>query len=198
MISGSTPNAMALASSESGSDAEHLSAWLDGELDAPAADAVLAGLLRQPELQQRYAGWCLVGDALRSHEVLSGHSPALCARINAALQDEPALLAPAALRPALKRHFATGFAVAAAAAVLVLVAIPQLRGAGGIAEAPTIASGAAGPGAPGANAAQVALAGHAAGNPRLDPYFKAHRDLMGAGVMPAAAVYLRSGSEGER
>ena len=195
MNSGSAPEATAQVSPESGSDAERLSAWLDGELEDPSAGPVVAGLLSRPELQRRYAGWCLVGDALRSHEVLAGHSPALCARISAALQDEPALLAPAALRPAYRRHLASGFAVAAAAAVLVLVAVPQLRGSGAVAEAPAIA---AAPAAATESPAALALAGRTARNPRLDPYLQAHRDFMGAGVMPAAAVYLRSGSEGDR
>jgi sigma-E factor negative regulatory protein RseA len=125
----------------------------------------------------------------------------LCARINAALQEEPALLAPAALRPAIKRHLASGFAVAAAVAVLVLVAVPQMRGAGGVAEAPAIATGGATTtmAATGADAAAtLAVASRPVRNPRLDPYIQAHRDFMGAGVMPAAAVYLRSGNEGER
>jgi hypothetical protein len=120
-------------------------------------------------------------------------------------------LAPASLRPAMKRHLASGFAVAAAAAVLVLIAVPQLRGAGTAADAPAIASGnpAAVVNANGAASPNGAAAGDPAGalalaairparDPRLDPYFQAHRDFMGAGVMPAAAVYLRSGNEGER
>ncbi len=185
-------------------DAERLSAWLDGELDESASDPVVAGLLRHPGLQQRYAGWCLVGDALRSREVLAEHSPALCARINAALQSEPALLAPAALSPRLrpqllKRHLASSLAVAAAAAVLVLVAVPQLR-SGGLTDSPSVASaGAARPlAASGTEPASLALAGRPARDPRLDPYIQAHREFMGNGVMPAAAVYLRSGTEGER
>jgi sigma-E factor negative regulatory protein RseA len=201
MSSGPTPPSTAQAIPETDPDGENLSAWLDGELEPQAADRFVVGLLRRPELQQRYTRWCLVGDALRSHEVLAGHSPALCARINAALQDEPALLAPAALRPNLKRHLASGFAVAAAALVLVLVAVPQMRGAGGVPEAPAIAARAPAPAdtASGTEApASLVLANRPTRDPRLDPYLQAHRDFMGGGVMPAAAVYLRSGNEGER
>lgn len=205
MNSGPLAQANAGAPAERAGAAETLSAWLDGELAEHEADAVLAGLLREPALQQRFAGWCMVGDALRSREVLDGHSPRLCARIRDALDQEPALLAPAALRPGLKRHLTTGFAVAAAAAVLVLVAVPQLRSAGeGSGAAATIANAnvnaaAGGPSAPVAPAAPaLASVNRPARDPRLDPYFQAHHDFMGAGVMPAAAVYLRSGNEGER
>jgi len=200
MNSGSVPLKAQADLPDADNDAEQLSAWLDGELDVHDGAPLVAGLLRRPDLQHRYARWCLVGDALRSREVLAEHSPALCARIGAALQSEPALLAPAALGGGLrshqfKRHLASGFAVAAAAAVLVLVAVPQLRSAGGAADGASVASG-------GATAvpetAALALAGRQGRNPRLDPYFQAHRDFMGSGVMPAAAVYLRSGNEGER
>lgn len=175
-------------------DAERLSAWLDGELDDAASATMLNTLLRERALQQRYQGWCVVGDALRSSEVLAGHSPRLCARISQALADEPPLLAPAALRPAFKRHLASGLAVAAAAVVVVLVAVPQLRGSAPAGDGPASISSVAAP----APAAELAAAARPVRDPRLDPYLQAHRDFMGSGVMPAAAVYLRSGSEGER
>jgi|GEM_PF-1095503 len=189
-------------------DTERLSAWLDGELGASEADALAQRLLRDPDWRSRYIDWCAVGDALRSQEVIGGHSPRLCARIARALDSEPALLAPRALPGGARRHIATGFAVAAAAAVLVFVAVPQLRsgsagaGAGTSADAGTSAGvavadkvlAAGDPGAPVRNAA----AGAHAFNPRLDPYIEAHREVTGTGVMPAAAVYLRFGGEGEQ
>src|SRR5208283_3948728 len=85
-------------------------------------------LVRQPASRRQYEDWCMVGDALRSNEVAAQHSPRLCARIAKALQDEPALLAPRALSTSMKRHLASGAAVAAAMMVLVFVAVPQLRG----------------------------------------------------------------------
>jgi sigma-E factor negative regulatory protein RseA len=184
---------------------EALSAWLDGELDAPAGERQVGTLLQDDEQRQRYAAWCLVGDALRSHEVAAGHSPRLCSRIAAALHDEPALLAPRALParrllPApMARHVASGAAIAAAAAVVVMVALPQLRaGLGGTTDRPADLQAAAGaPSVPVALSAPGAAKGGAR-DPRLDPYLQAHRDFSGGGVMPAAAVYLRFGSEGER
>jgi sigma-E factor negative regulatory protein RseA len=206
MNSGPVPLTTEPALPQGDSDVEHLSAWLDGELDERTSTALVAGLLSRPDLQHRYAGWCMVGDALRSREVVAEHSPALCIRISAALQAEPALLAPSALRTGLqpqivRRHLASGFAVAAAAAVLVLVAVPQLRSAGTGVDSPSMASGSTAStaaAAGGTETAALALASHPGRNPRLDPYIQAHRDFMGSGVMPAAAVYLRSGNEGER
>lgn len=206
MNSGPVPLTTEPALPDGHADAEQLSAWIDGELDEHASATLVAGLLNRPDQQQRYAGWCLVGDAVRSGEVLAGHSPALCARIAAALEDEPALLAPRAIPPAirphlLRRHFSTGIAVAAAAAVLVFIAVPQLRGVGGVAEGTSVARGGNAPAtvAAGTNdATPVALVNRSARNPRLDPYIQAHRDLMGSGIMPADAVILRYGNEGDR
>jgi len=200
MNSGPVPLTAEPALPDGHADAELLSAWIDGELDERASGPLVASLLGQRDLQRCYSGWNLVGDALRSHEVLAEHSPALCARISAALQDEPALLAPTALaaglRPhLLRRHLASGFAVAAAAAVLVFVAVPQLRSAGDVADAPSVASSTV---TDTKVAGGTMVATRPARNPRLDPYIQAHRDFMGSGVMPAAAVYLRSGNEGER
>ena len=183
-------------------DAETFSAWFDGEATDPAAEAAFAArLVRDPALRRQYEHWCLVGDALRSHEVAAHHSPRLCARINTALEAEPAILAPRALPRAmprgLRRNVASGAAVAAAFAVLAFFALPQLRSAlpGGAAD-PGAGIARVQPGAPSATA-PASLAMEAARRQRLEPYLQAHRDLAGQGVMPAAAIYLRSGPEGE-
>jgi sigma-E factor negative regulatory protein RseA len=195
---------------------EELSAWLDGELEAQTAEPLVRELLQPGDGRRQFDEWCLVGDALRSHEVAAGHSPRLCARIAEAINGEPALLAPQALparrrRPsAMTRHIASGVAIAAAAAVVVLVALPQLRsGSGGPAEqladrrAPVVqtvdAPAVALASTPAGTVANAMSGGNGANrNPRLDPYIQAHRDFSGAGVMPAAAVYLRFGNEGDR
>jgi len=182
---------------------ERLSAWLDGELPAPAAEALVQELLTEQALQRKFQSWCFVGDALRSQEVAVEHSPRLCARISRALQDEPNLLAPRALSSRLRHQLASGVAVAAAMAVLVLVAVPLLRGSGstgGVRNEATTARNAV----PGADLVSHGTGELAAGEapaarePRLDPYFQAHRDFTPEGVMPAAAIYLRSSNENER
>lgn len=180
---------------------EELSAWMDGELDAAAGERRVDALLQDPHDRARYAAWCLVGDALRSHEVAAGHAPQLCARIHDALHAEPALLAPRALgkrrlATPIARHVASGAAIAAAAAVVVMVALPQLRASLGGATGPSAAMQAAA-GAAGSPVTLAQQPGASAPSPRLDPYFQAHRDF-GGGIMPAAAVYLRTGNEGEK
>jgi sigma-E factor negative regulatory protein RseA len=185
---------MASAASQPHSSAdpgEELSAWLDGELDGPGAQALLDAGLGSAQSRQQFEAWCLVGDALRSHEVAAGHSPRLCARICAALENEPALLAPAALaaprRPShLARHVASGVAIAAAAAVVLLVAVPQLRNGGG-APAPQIVRNDAPPAAP---ALPARLAAH---DSPYDPYEAAHEEYARGGLMQATVVELRSG-----
>ncbi|HYB51587.1 MAG TPA: sigma-E factor negative regulatory protein [Burkholderiaceae bacterium] len=201
-----TSERTSIATNEAQTQAERLSAWMDGELDAPATEAVLRQLLSGRHLQGKYQSWCVVGDALRSHEVAAQHSPRLCARISRALQDEPVLLAPRALSSARLRHqLASGAAVAAAIAVVVLVAVPLLRGtvpSPGVAtnavEAPRVAPAElAGRDTNALNALNPVPAASVR-QPRLDPYFQAHRDFTAEGVMPAAAIYLRSGNESER
>ena len=169
-------------------DDETLSAWLDGELDAPAAEPLLSGLLQSAEARRLHDEWCLVGDALRSHEVAAGHSPRLCARIADALAAEPALLAPRALAPArpsfmrLRRQVASGAAIAAAAAVVVFVAVPQLRG----------------PGTSGGSELVARDGAVVKRNTNIEAYLQAHRDMAPGAVKPASEVYLRYGNEGDR
>jgi sigma-E factor negative regulatory protein RseA len=183
-----------------GAEAERLSAWLDGEIDSSQGQALLGRLLKEDAWRRQYEDWCMVGDALRSQEVIVQHSPRLCARVARALADEPALLAPRATASGFKRNLASGAAVAAAAAVLVLVAVPQMRRSAAVTEM-------AGSAVPASSAlvepvravgpeGSLALVRR---NPRLDPYIEAHQEVTGPGVMPAAAVYLRfGGGEGER
>ncbi len=183
---------------------ELLSAWLDGELEAQAASRLTDRLLADAGLQERLRMLCAAGDALRSHEVAACESQRLCRRVSEALAGEPALLAPRALPAALHwprsaplRHLATGGAVAAAALVLAVVALPQLRPAPG---SDLARAGRIGPAA----ALQGVLADAATRSPKLvrspafDPYIDAHRDLAGSGVMPTAVTYLRAGGEGDR
>jgi len=186
------------------SKAEGLSAWLDGELDEPAAEPLVRELLGGGPLRRKYQSWCVVGDALRSQEVAGEHSPRLCTRIARALQDEPVLLAPRALSARVRHQLASGVAVAGAMAVLVLVAVPLLRGtdsSSGVSGQTTARSAGAGDLTVRDTTGVATLGTGAAASmhqPRLDPYLQAHRDFTADGVMPAAAIYLRSGNESDR
>ncbi|AIO32407.1 sigma-E factor negative regulatory protein [Burkholderia pseudomultivorans] len=123
--------------SQACSRGERLSALVDGEMfDGPDHGQFLAELDRAD--RAAWARYHLIGDALRSDELAL--SPALSAtftaRMSAALEAEPHLLAPAARKPAartllsLRRRVVPAFAVAAAAATLTWIVVPQMQTAG--------------------------------------------------------------------
>jgi len=179
-------------------DLELLSAWLDGELEQGQYSAMLDRLKVDPALRAQFEWFNLAGDALRSHEVAACHHPALVGQVSRALQAEPVRIGPGALAGSrLRRHIATGVTVAAAAGMLAVVALPQLRGsyvapaspASVASENRTVATVAAAPPAAKAEPAR---------SPQLDAYFRAHRELGATGVMPSAAAYIRMAGEPDR
>jgi sigma-E factor negative regulatory protein RseA len=184
-------------------DIEHLSSLIDGELDAHEAAAVLDALCRDAELQRRWSDLQLVGDALRSTDVAACHVEGFCARVSKALANEPTILAPRPVRPAMRRYAIPGVAVAASAAAIAFIAVPLLRAPAAdmtaekrqpvAATAPVVAR------AEDPSDQQAALKAAAAiANARaLDPYFAAHRELTGGTPLPRATAYLRT-SGGER
>ena len=184
-------------------DIEHLSSLIDGELDAHEAAAVLDALCRDAELQRRWSDLQLVGDALRSTDVAACHVEGFCARVSKALANEPTILAPRPVRPAMRRYAIPGVAVAASAAAIAFIAVPLLRTPAAdmtaekrqpvAATAPVVAR------AEDSSDQQAALKAAAAiANARaLDPYFAAHRELTGGTPLPRATAYLRT-SGGER
>jgi sigma-E factor negative regulatory protein RseA len=154
---GSIMGSFPLQSNEFAGDvsrAERISAALDGEpSSSPGAHAggqpahMLAEFLATLDAEGRvlWAEYHVVGDALRSDELAESPaaSAAFVARFSARLAGEPHLLAPSAFQAnfrrtlSLRRRVLPVFAVAAAAAVVTWVVVPQLRGIG------TGASGAA-------------------------------------------------------
>jgi sigma-E factor negative regulatory protein RseA len=182
-------------------DLEQLSAWLDGELDPEQHRAMLDRLKRDPSLRAQFEWFNLAGDALRSHEVAACHQPQLVDRVCEALKSEPVRVGPGALSGSrVRRHIATGITVAAAAGVLAVVALPQLRGTD-TTTAPTTTVGLpAGAGAPGLANAGPSSPGKALASrsPQLDAYFRAHRELATTGVMPSAVAYIRSSGDPDR
>ena len=182
-------------------DLEQLSAWLDGESEPAQDGAMLERLKNEPRLRAQFEWFNLAGDALRSHEVAACHHPQLVDQVCKALRSEPVRVAPGALWGSkLRRHVATGIAVAAAAGVLAVVALPALRGTdvapASQAAAPSVSPGqtnvlvsAVPPGTPKALVVR---------NAQLDAYFRAHRELAATGVMPSAVAYIRMSGEPDR
>lgn len=183
-------------------DIEHLSSLIDGELDADETAAVLDALCKDAELQRRWSDLQLVGDALRSTEVAACHVDGFCTRVSYALADEPTILAPRPVRPAMRRYAIPGVAVAASVAAIAFIAVPLLRSPAtdvmaqkqspASVSAPVVAN-ADEQAAQAASRASAAIANARA----LDPYFAAHRELTGGTPLPRATAYLRT-SAGER
>jgi negative regulator of sigma E activity len=177
-------------------DLEQLSAWLDGELETGLDAAMLDRLKTDPDLRAHFEWFNLAGDALRSHEVAACHRPQLVAQVRRLLDSEPVRIGPRTLAGSkVRRHLAAGVAVAAAAGVLAVVALPLMRGTE---VAPTAVPATADSHAAGLAAAPAPAAALAARSPQLDAYFRAHRELATTGVMPSAVAYIRMSGEPDR
>lgn len=188
-------------------DREMLSAWIDGELDPAQQQAMLARVQTDLELRSQLEWLHLAGDALRSNEVAACHEPALVERVRQALSAEAAPAGGAG--HSVRWYLAAGVTVAAAAATVMLVALPQLRGgvaepAAPVASLAAVAPEGAAPAAMASASAPVRAAGSARtagpgrGSPPMDVYFRAHGELAGAGMMPSAVAYIRLSSEPDR
>ncbi|MBY4896338.1 sigma-E factor negative regulatory protein [Cupriavidus sp. AU9028] len=170
--------------------AEQISALIDGELAPHEFEAVIE-LAKAGQGRADWSAYQLIGDTLRSEELAeAGSTDAFVSRFAARLEQEPHLLAPAALaspprrhrllvRPSWVRRVMPGTAIAAAVAAVSWVVVPQMRdadpaavGAAGqvVAQAPVAAQVAPAP-------AVVAVSADPAmiRDPRLDEYLRAHR-----------------------
>lgn len=186
---------------------EALSCFADGELDAAESAAFVRSLCSDPEARREWTLLHVVGDALRSTEVASMHSDTFVARVAQALEAEPAIVAPHARRDTrriVRRVVLPGVAVAAAAAVLAIVAVPQLA-APDLPAPATVVSLPAAPAkkadapipvvsmqAPPAPTVGPSAVGQVERLPELDAYLAAHREQSGTPVMLRSAPYLRT------
>jgi sigma-E factor negative regulatory protein RseA len=121
---------------------EQISALVDGELDGPQADALLALLARSKD-RTDWEIYHQIGDALRSDEATPALSPDFSERLFARLDAEPVILAPipqqtivatparvtstsSSSKNRLKRFAVPGMAAAAAVATVAFLTTPQL------------------------------------------------------------------------
>jgi sigma-E factor negative regulatory protein RseA len=168
--------------------AQRLSALLDGELGAADCQALVERLRQDDEACRRWALLNCVGDAIRSAEVGSFHSDGFVARVSAALEREPTVLAPAALpqRSAVRRWLLPGAGVAAAAAaVLIAVGLPSQQGSSPEA---TLATATPVPTTTVAKAPTPVVDR----SPQLERYLAAHRELAEPTLMPHSTPYVRT------
>jgi sigma-E factor negative regulatory protein RseA len=190
--------------SQASSRGERLSAFVDGELFGEEHLNVFFSDLGAED-RVAWSSYHLIGDALRSDDlaVHPAKSGAFLGSFAARLEKEPHLLAPAA-KPAaasllaLRRRIVPAFAVAAAAATLTWIVVPQMQGVPGGAGVAQVASvqprtdsmqrvamvpGAAQPVAQDANIIRDAS---------LDQYLEAHQQFAQQPVMPGSMPLIRA------
>jgi negative regulator of sigma E activity len=167
---------------------EQLSSLMDGEDGSAERNACIERLCADPRAREDWAAWHFAADALRSSEVAAWHSKTFVTRVAAVLAAEPYVLAPRSrLRPPrfARRVVLPGAAIAAAAAVLAVVAVPQLRG-----DAPAQTQQATRPDA--ASKPVATAEGDILRAAELELFLSAHRELSAGAVMPRSAPYLRT------
>jgi len=189
--------------SQAGSHGERLSAFVDGELfdeEHLNLDKFLADL--DGADRAAWSSYHLIGDALRSDDlaISPARSSAFLSGFAARLESEPHVLAPASASVArrllgLRRRVVPAFAVAAAAATLTWIVVPQLQGV---------------PGGSGAQLASVQSHGDAVQrvamasvpsqdsniirDASLDQYLEAHQQFAQQPVMAGSMPVIRAAS----
>ncbi|MEM5419532.1 MULTISPECIES: sigma-E factor negative regulatory protein [Paraburkholderia] len=198
--------------SVSSSRSERLSAFVDGE--ASAQEHLNGNFLElDGEGRAAWSEYHLIGDVLRSDDLALSQaaSRAFMTGFAARFEAQPHLLAPAALPQvqagrnervgrilALRRRVMPSLAVAAAAATLTWIVMPQMRGVG-MAGAPQIAavqSQGDGVQRVAMNTTPAPVAGGQDGNiirdARLDEYLQAHQQFAQQPVISDSMPYIRS------
>ncbi|GAB6848127.1 sigma-E factor negative regulatory protein [Paraburkholderia kururiensis] len=195
--------------SQAGSHGEHLSAFVDGEMPGDGQlNTFLGGL--NPEERAAWSSYHLIGDALRSDDlaISPAASSAFLAGFAARFESEPHLLAPPSAPVtrrllALRRRVVPAFAVAAAAATLTWIVVPQLQGAGGVASHGGAQLAAV---QPTDSVQRVAMASMPAANvqpavaqdaniirdARLDQYLEAHQQFAQQPMVPDSMPLIRA------
>ena len=193
--------------SQASSRGERLSAFVDGEL---FGEEHLNKFISELDHEDR-ASWShyhLIGDALRSDDLAESPatSSAFLASFSARLEQEPHVLAPAAMSAtgrllALRRRFVPALAVAAAAATLTWIVVPQLQGVpagAGVAQVASLQSHgdsvqrvAMAP-VPTVAAAQPVSDGNIIRDASLDQYLEAHQQFAQQPVMPGSMPLIRT------
>lgn len=198
--------------SESSSRGERLSAFVDGEF---TAGEHLNGFFAELDRESRvvWSDYHLIGDVLRSDDLALGAaaSQSFMAGFAARFEAEPHVLAPAALPAAresagrvarilaLRHRVMPTLAVAAAAATLTWVVVPQMRGAGlagGGAQIASVSQQGDGVQRVAMNAAPVQTAAVQDGNiirdARLDEYLEAHQQFAQQPAMSDSMPLVRA------
>lgn len=192
--------------SVSSSRGERLSAFVDGELNAGEhPDGMFAEL--DQEGRTAWSAYHLIGDVLRSDDLAMSPaaSQSFMAGFAARFESEPHVLAPAAHTGtsrvrgllALRHRVLPSLAVAAAAATLTWIVVPQMRGVGlpGGAQVAALSSHGDGVERVAMNTAPVQTAAADSNiirDARLDEYLEAHQQFAQQPVMSDSMPLIRA------
>jgi len=119
---------------------EHLSAFVDGEIDEPLLQPTISALEASSDLANTWERYHLIGQAMRGEAVRADYRK-VSARVNARIAEEPVTLKGTFGR----RHRASrmgpfvGAALAASAAFFAVFAVPQLFNPGPSSPKPAVA-----------------------------------------------------------
>jgi sigma-E factor negative regulatory protein RseA len=196
------------SNAQASSRGERLSAFVDGELLGDEhPNTIIAGL--NHEDRAAWSCYHLIGDALRSDDlaVSPATSSAFLSGFTARFESEVHVLAPASVPVArrllsLRRRVMPAFAVAAAAATLTWIVMPQLQGVNTVAGVAQVASVApqsdsmqrvAMASMPVATTAQAgAQDGNIIRDASLDQYLEAHQQFGQQPVMAGSMPLIRA------
>lgn len=106
---------------------QHLSALVDGEIDAVLLHPTLSALESNPDLAETWERYHLIGQALRREPVRPEYRQ-IAPRVRQCIANEPVPIARRAVRRPSRLGPFAGAALAAAAAFLAVFAVPQLFG----------------------------------------------------------------------
>ncbi|MEW8286983.1 MAG: sigma-E factor negative regulatory protein [Candidatus Thiodiazotropha endolucinida] len=106
---------------------ERLSALVDDEISEHEISGEINKLKNTQESQGIWSRYHLIGDAMRN-ELGQIHDPEMARCISQSIENEPIVLAPAALKPrsSNKKRAFTGLAVAASLTAVAVIMAPQL------------------------------------------------------------------------
>lgn len=196
--------------SQDSSRGELLSAFVDSELFGEEhlnLDKFLSGL--DGDDRAAWSRYHLIGDALRSDDlaISAATSSAFMSGFAARLESEPHMLAPAAMPVArrllaLRRRVVPAFAVAAAAATLTWIVVPQLQGVPGGSGAQIASLQTRGDtvqrvamaSVPLATAQPIAQDANIIRDASLDQYLEAHQQFAQQPVMAGSMPVIRAAS----
>ncbi|CAH2796604.1 MAG: Sigma factor RpoE negative regulatory protein RseA [uncultured Paraburkholderia sp.] len=198
--------------SQASSRGERLSAFVDGELFGEEHLLNLDKFISELDGEDRaaWSNYNLIGDALRSDDlaVSPAASSAFLSGFTARFEAEPHVLAPAAMPvsgqgagtgrfSALRRRVVPAFAVAAVAATLTWIVLPQLQGGPGVAQMASVQHGeslqrVAMASVPAATVQPVAQDSNIIRDASLDQYLEAHQQFAQQPVMPGSMPLIRA------